>query len=224
LYFLVTVFYITGLFNNFTMAKGFGYLVLCFCIIVGALYVSTVLSNLVTLPALSPATFAPVGVETINFNFFGKQDLTGKSYVTQGYGTTPYSYLYKNHWHDGIDIAASYGTTIYVPAEGTVVATGNMDSYCYHLGFGKYVAVKDPVNDLVLWYAHLGTINVSRGQIIPKGGAIGTVGATGYETGVHLHFSIFRGSNFTMQSRDGCGPEPTGQDVNPLNYLGSVYK
>jgi len=150
----------------------------------------------------------------------------GTSYVTQGYGETPYSYLYPGGWHDGIDIGATYGEPIYSPNNGVVLAVGNQDNYCYKKAFGKYVAIKDPVNNFVLWYAHLGTQAVTPGETITKGTELGTVGTTGLETGTHLHFSIFEdttASPFTMQVRDGCGPEPTGQDVDPLNYLGSVY-
>ncbi len=205
------------------MAKGIGYLFLIFCVIVVGVYVSGVLGNLMV-PWRFRAVSGSSGVETINFNFFGSQNPSGKSYVTQGYGATPYSYLYKNHWHDGVDIAASYGEKIYSPDAGIVLATGNMDNYCYHLGFGKYVAVKDPVNDLILFYAHLGTIDVTPNEAIATGMPIGTVGATGFETGVHLHLSIFEGSGFAMKVAYGCGSEPIGQDVNPLNYLGSIYK
>jgi murein DD-endopeptidase MepM/ murein hydrolase activator NlpD len=205
------------------MSKGLGYILLFFCAIVGTMYVSKIFGNLISLRP-SSSEFFPSGVESINFNFFGAQNPTGKSYVTQGYGTTPYSYLYKNHWHDGVDIAASYGVIVYSPNAGIVLATGDMDNYCYHLGFGKYVAVKDTVNNLVLWYAHLGMMDVTPGKTIAAGAAIGTVGATGFETGVHLHFSIFLGTGFAMKVAYGCGPEPIGQDVDPLNYLGSVYK
>lgn len=152
------------------------------------------------------------------------EDGSGTSYVTQGYGRTPYSYLYPSDWHDGIDIGATYGAPIYSPNDGVVIAIGNQDDYCYKKAFGKYVAVNDPVNDLNLWYGHLGTQTVSVGQTITKGTELGTVGTTGLETGTHLHFSIFEAKGFTMTPRDGCGPEPTGQDVNPLHYLGSVYK
>jgi murein DD-endopeptidase MepM/ murein hydrolase activator NlpD len=167
-------------------------------------------------------SYGSSGLSSINFNLFAKGGI-GQSYITQGYGRTPYSSIYPNDWHDGIDIGAVYGAPIYSPNDGTVLATGNQDDYCYHRGFGKYVAVRDPKNNLVLWYAHLGTINVSVGESITKNIEIGTVGATGLETGTHLHFSIFDANGFTMESRNGCGPEPTGQDLNPLNYLGSVY-
>ena len=124
-----------------------------------------------------------------------------------------------------LDIGANYGEPIYSPSNtSTVIAVGNQDNYCYKKGFGKYIAVKDPTNNLMLWFAHLGTIDVSPGQTISKGAEIGTVGATGLETGTHLHFSIFDANGFTMEVRDGCGPEPTGQDLDPLNYLGTTYR
>jgi murein DD-endopeptidase MepM/ murein hydrolase activator NlpD len=185
-------------------------------------------SGIFALPTVGSAVgatsgFGGNGVFPIDANLFNK-DGVGSMYVTQGYGRTAYAYLYPGGWHDGVDLAASYGTPIYSPNNGTVIATGDQDNYCYHRGFGKYVAIKDPATNLVLWYAHLGQIDVAVGQSVAKSSIIGLVGATGLETGTHLHFSIFQGSGFTMQSRDGCGPEPTGQDLDPLSYLGSVYK
>jgi murein DD-endopeptidase MepM/ murein hydrolase activator NlpD len=183
------------------------------------------------LPPLNPNVIGPSlgtasaydSVALGNFNLFNADGI-GKSIITQGYGRTPYSSIYPDDWHDGIDIAAYYGESMYTPTNGVVIAVGNQDQYCYHKAFGKYVALKDPANNLVLWYAHLGTQAVVPGETITKGTKIGTVGATGLETGVHLHFSIFDATGFTMQVREGCGPEPTGQDVDPLNYLGSIYQ
>ncbi len=127
--------------------------------------------------------------------------------------------MYPNDWHDGIDIAAVYGAPIYAISAGTILATGNQDNYCYRRGFGKYVAVQDTVHKVVQWYAHLGTINVSVGQSVAKGTELGAVSVTGLETGTHLHFSIFDLNGFSMIPRDGCGPEPTGQDKDPIPFL-----
>src|SRR5947207_740425 len=80
---------------------------------------------------------------------------TEPAYVTQGYGRTSYSSHYPNGWNNGIDLAEAYGTPIHSPSDGTVIATGNQDDFCYRRGFGKYIAVKDETNGLVLWYAHL---------------------------------------------------------------------
>jgi len=214
------------------MSKPLGFIIFIFIVLVVGNVFLTAAGSLLSSSSLSHAAGLPGGVFSgdsdgssgmpIHANLFAK-DGSGMSYVTQGYGRTPYSYMYPGGWHDGVDLAATYGTKIYSPNDGTVIATGNQDNYCYHRGFGKYVAVRDPANGLVLWYAHLGTFAVSTGDTIAKGTELGTVGATGFETGTHLHFSIFTASGFTMAPRDGCGPEPTGQDLDPLNYLGSVY-
>jgi murein DD-endopeptidase MepM/ murein hydrolase activator NlpD len=222
------------------MSKALGFVIFVFIILVAGTVLVNAAAQLVSSSHASFAAAMPLSIsntETINLvnsnasytglpiikaSLFTK-DGSGTSYVTQGYGRTPYSYLYPDNWHDGVDIAAAYGTPIYSPNDGTVIAVGNQDDYCYHRAFGKYIAVRDPMNNLILWYAHLGTQMVSSGQAITRGTELGTVGATGLETGTHLHFSIFEANGFSMQSRDGCGPEPTGQDLNPLNYLGSVY-
>jgi len=147
---------------------------------------------------------------------------SGPKYLTQGYGNTPYSYMYVGHWHNGIDIAAQYGAPIYSPTDGLVLAVGNQDNFCWHRGFGKYVAIKDTSNPFVLWYAHLGTISVAPGDTIKKGMTIGNVGASGLETGSHLHLSVFSVSGFSMKSKNGCGPDADGKDVNPIPYLESI--
>jgi murein DD-endopeptidase MepM/ murein hydrolase activator NlpD len=208
------------------MQKALGYVFLFFAAIVGVNYALISLQELVgrrqglsSPSGLLWATQASdYGLTSIDFSFFGRNGF-GKSYITQGYGNTPSSYLYANHWHNGIDIAAVYGAPIYAASAGTVLATGNQDDYCWHRGFGEYVAVKDDLRKVVQWYAHLGSINVSVGQPVAQGTEIGTVGATGYETGAHLHFSIFDLNNFSMTPRNGCGPDPTGQDRDPIPFF-----
>lgn len=160
---------------------------------------------------------------TINFNFFSPTG-AGRDYITQGYGHTAYAYLYIDGWHNGIDLAANFGTPVYAPADGTVLAVINQDAYCPHIGFGKYVALDDPVQHLVFVLSHFGTFAVSAGDQIKKGTLIGTVGPTGLETGPHLLVSIFKEQGFNTSPAHGCGPYPQGQDVDPLNYLGTVYQ
>jgi murein DD-endopeptidase MepM/ murein hydrolase activator NlpD len=76
----------------------------------------------------------------------------------------------------------------------------------------------------MLLFAHLNNIDVQPNQTIAKGQLIGTIGATGDETGPHLHFSIFETAGFSMAPAHGCGPYPQGHDVDPLNYLGTMYQ
>lgn len=171
----------------------------------------------------SPSAQKYNGLQSIDLNFFDASGV-GKNYITQGYGRTAYSSIYMNDWHNGIDIVASFGAPIYSPASGIVVAVVNQDAYCPHIAFGKYVAIDDPVNHLILFFAHLGTFAVSDGDHLSKGAFIGTIGQTGLETGSNLHFSIFQEQGFVVSPAHGCGPYPQGQDLDPLNYLGSVYK
>jgi murein DD-endopeptidase MepM/ murein hydrolase activator NlpD len=205
------------------MKKGLAYIGIIFFALVFFNYLATQIGGLL------PRGFAEVsqpsgpGLSSINFSFFDK-DGVGKNYITQGYGRTPYSFRYIDDWHNGIDIAAVYGAPIYSPTAATVVAIGDQDNYCPHLAFGKYVVIDDTTNHLVLLFAHLGTIAVTPGASIKKDGLIGTVGASGLETGTHLHFSIFQENGFSMAPAHGCGPYPAGHDVDPLNYLGTTYQ
>ncbi len=178
------------------------------------------------LPAL-PTAVGPGGtmggLTSINFNVFDKGGV-GYRYITQGYGHTSFSYIYIDGWHNGIDIAADYGASIYSPTDGTVIATGDQDNFCPRRAFGRYVVVEDNVNHLVLMFAHLANIPVAPNETIKKGQLIGTVGVSGDETGTHLHFSIFEAAGFSMAPAHGCGPYPQGRDVDPLNYLGTMYQ
>lgn len=209
--------------------KAIGWIFFIFCGLVLVNYGAAAAQNFFAGRGLAAAGFFPFptvgaqsgqGLASIDFSVFAKNG-PGISYITQGYGRTAFSYMYPNGWHDGIDIAAVYGAPIYAPVTGTVLAVGNQDNYCPGRGFGKYVAIKDDADGLVLWFAHLGTFGVSADATIKKGDLLGTVGATGLETGTHLHFSVFDANGFVMTPRDGCGPEPTGKDLNPMNYLGN---
>lgn len=82
--------------------------------------------------------------------------------------------------HNGIDIAAPKGTTVYSASEGKVLLAH------YVADFGNTVLVE--YKDYNLLYAHLSKFLVKKGDILKKGSAIGKVGSTGRSTGPHLHF------------------------------------
>jgi murein DD-endopeptidase MepM/ murein hydrolase activator NlpD len=196
-----------------------------------ALESGTLTSWLPVMTPLSGSDFGPgssfgsggtSGLTTINFDIFDKGD-TGYKYITQGYGRTPYSYMYIGDWHNGIDIAAVYGAPIHSPTAATVLAVGDQDDYCPRLAFGRFIVLEDNTNHLDLLFAHLANIDVQPGDAVAKDQLIGTVGNSGDETGTHLHFSIFQSAGFSMAPAHGCGPYPQGHDVDPLTYLGSVY-
>lgn len=161
------------------------------------------------------------GLRVVDFSQFGTGG-PGWRYITQGYGHTPWSYLYIDGWHNGIDIAADYGAPVHSPVPGTVVAVADQDNFCPHRAFGRLVVIDDPVNKVVLMFAHLSQIFVMPGQTVGTDTVIATIGTTGDETGPHLHFSVFEANGFSMAPAHGCGPYPQGHDINPVPYLESV--
>ncbi|NUP98955.1 MAG: peptidoglycan DD-metalloendopeptidase family protein [Armatimonadetes bacterium] len=88
-------------------------------------------------------------------------------------------------FHDGQDIAAPSGTTIRAAASGTVVKSGWMRAY------GKTVMISHGSGYTTL-YGHCSSLLVSDGQTVSQGQPIARVGSTGWSTGPHLHFSVYR--------------------------------
>jgi murein DD-endopeptidase MepM/ murein hydrolase activator NlpD len=86
--------------------------------------------------------------------------------------------------HKGMDIAASLGTAIVSPVDGTVTATGN-----YY--FNGNTVIIDHGQGFVTIYSHLDEISVEKGQQLATGAQLGMVGATGRVTGPHLHFGTY---------------------------------
>jgi murein DD-endopeptidase MepM/ murein hydrolase activator NlpD len=85
--------------------------------------------------------------------------------------------------HNGVDYAAPVGTPAMSVGDGVVDFAGVQN------GFGNVVIVRHSTNHSTV-YAHLSRINVSKGQAIQKGQAVGAVGTTGWSTGPHLHFEF----------------------------------
>ncbi len=101
-----------------------------------------------------------------------------------------------NKMHKGIDIARPSNKTIKAADNGVVVSAG------WGGGYGNRIII-DHQNGFRTLYAHMSSLNVSVGQTVSKGSAIGIMGATGDATGVHLHFEVYK----------------NGGLVNPLSYL-----
>jgi len=100
--------------------------------------------------------------------------------------------------HAAIDLSAPQGTTVIAAMEGKVLALGFNGTY------GNFIILSHPGNYQTM-YAHLHTTAVSRNDSVSQGATIGTVGNTGYSTGPHLHFAVYRNS----------------RPVNPLDYISS---
>ena len=87
-------------------------------------------------------------------------------------------------YHNGIDIAADYGTPIYAILDGTVVCARTMGDY------GNMVVVYHEEQGIYSFYAHASSILSSEGQYVHRGDVLAKVGSTGVSTGNHLHFGI----------------------------------
>ena len=109
---------------------------------------------------------------------------------------------YYHYGHYGIDIAADYGTRVKAAAGGTVIFSGwksNGGGYQVWIAHGS---------GLYTTYNHMSGVSVGKGQKVGKGQQVGRIGQSGYATGPHLHFEVWKGMIW-----DG------GRRVNPLGYL-----
>lgn len=91
-----------------------------------------------------------------------------------------------------IDIANSPGTAIYAAASGKVIVAKGSG---WNGGYGNYIVIQH-ANGTQSLYAHLSSLNVSRGQNVSQGELIGGMGSTGNSTGPHLHFEILGAKNW----------------------------
>lgn len=91
------------------------------------------------------------------------------------------------HGHNGIDIAAAYGTPIIAAGAGTVTLVRGGDAW--NGGYGNYVVITHQKGVQTL-YAHMSSLSVEQGQTVSKGQQVGRMGNTGDSTGVHLHFEV----------------------------------
>jgi murein DD-endopeptidase MepM/ murein hydrolase activator NlpD len=106
-----------------------------------------------------------------------------RGWVTSDFGAriSPLSGLPK--FHEGIDIAAPYGTSIFAPADGIVSFTG------YKGGYG-YALMIDHGYGLSTLYGHTSNIFAKEGQRVKRGQLIASVGSSGAATGPHLHYEV----------------------------------
>jgi septal ring factor EnvC (AmiA/AmiB activator) len=97
---------------------------------------------------------------------------------------------------NGMGIGAPVGTAVKSIAAGEVVLADNVGTY------GPTVILQHGGGDYSV-YGSLDRITVRKGQQIPKGQTVGTVGATDPDLPSHLHFEI----------------RPKGRSVDPLVWL-----
>ncbi|MDR2770553.1 MAG: M23 family metallopeptidase [Clostridiales Family XIII bacterium] len=103
--------------------------------------------------------------------------------------------------HNGMDIAAPEGTSVFAPNAGRVVMAERL------LNTGNTIVIEHG-GGLKSYYFHLSRIDAAPGDRVEKGALIGAVGSTGYSTGPHLHYEMRIGNrpvNPAMFSDENAG-------------------
>ncbi|MEW5796304.1 MAG: M23 family metallopeptidase [Candidatus Zixiibacteriota bacterium] len=119
-----------------------------------------------------------------------------RGWLSRGYGMRPDPFTGYRRLHRGVDISSNTGTPIIAPAAGRVKAV------VVDRALGKLIEI-DHGYGFVTRYGHLSAFDVQRGQLVERGETIGRVGSTGYSTGPHLHYEVWR----------------NGKVLNPHDYI-----
>ena len=122
--------------------------------------------------------------------------ITAKWRLSSGFGARKDPITGVNSSHTGIDMACPTGTRINAALSGTVAFVG------WSNVFGNYVIIKH-IDGYQTLYGHMSKISTKKGAFVNQGEKIGEVGSTGYSTGPHLHFTVYK----------------NGKLVNPMTVL-----
>ena len=119
-----------------------------------------------------------------------------KGRITDRFGMRRDPFTGMRRFHNGVDLAAPVGTPVIASMSGRVAMVG------YNPTYGKYLILTHPEGFQTL-YGHLSAFRVQKGETVGQGQRIADMGNSGYSTGSHLHFSIFR----------------RGEPIDPFEYL-----
>ena len=116
--------------------------------------------------------------------------------MTSPFGTRRSPFTKEIDFHAGIDMAATIGTPIYAPADGTVTYAGRIplrQSVAWWR-YGNVVAIQHGENLMTL-FGHCDEILLfderkRTKKTVKRGEVIATVGNTGWSTNPHLHYEV----------------------------------
>ena len=103
---------------------------------------------------------------------------------------------FKRELHSGIDIAGTgYGSNIYATNNGTIMKVAYSDDYGYHV-------VINHNNGYYTLYAHMSRFASTSvvGTTVARGQIIGYVGTSGWATGPHVHYEVWKGCQYCRVS------------------------
>lgn len=117
--------------------------------------------------------------------------------ISSGFGMRFHPIRHVWALHNGVDLVAAQ-TTVVAASTGTITHAG------WDTAFGNRVII-DHGAGITTLYGHLAQIDptIHVGQTVQIGQALGIEGATGYATGIHLHFTI------TVK----------GTDIDPVGFM-----
>jgi len=123
-------------------------------------------------------------------------DRTKLKNISSQYGMRHHPTLGIMRMHEGVDLTAPIGTSVYATGYGTVSQSQVRN------GYGELIEI-DHGFGYKTRYAHLSARFVKVGEKVSRGQVIGEVGNTGVSSGPHLHYEV--------RYRDNT--------VNPINYF-----
>ena len=123
-------------------------------------------------------------------------DRTKLKYVSSLYGMRMHPRYGTWRMHEGVDLSAPKGTSVYATGNAVVVRAGWRPGYGYMIELNHGFGYKTR-------YGHLSKMYVSAGDSVTRGQVIADVGNTGVSSGSHLHYEV--------RFRD--------HTVNPIHYF-----
>ena len=123
---------------------------------------------------------------------------SGRNRITSGYR------LPDRPDHNGIDVVGMDSADILAPVDGVVTASTLITNHADRTWqWGNYVCLRDPEGNK-LFFCHMASRAVEKGQTVKAGDKLGVMGNTGYSFGRHTHFEVRK----------------NGVNLDPAAYLG----
>lgn len=123
-------------------------------------------------------------------------DRTKLKYVSSLYGMRMHPTYGTWRMHEGVDLSAPKGTSVYATGNGIVSQAE------WRPGYGQVIEINHGFGYKTR-YAHLSKMFVIEGDSVTRGEVIGEVGNTGTSSGAHLHYEVRYRNN----------------TVNPIHYF-----
>lgn len=135
--------------------------------------------------------------------------------------TSPYGQRILNgvsQYHNGVDLVGVGSTVVCSVCDGTVLSSQIItDKSNRTWEWGNYVSIQAS-DGAVIYYCHLASRAVKKGDKVKKGQRIGIMGNTGYSFGAHTHFEVRR-NNKSINAAEYLGiPNKVGQyNIRTMN-------